>query len=62
MNYLDKIKKLSKINISRICKELHINRANLLNGKTSKENEKRVYERIIEEYKNIEKECDKTLF
>lgn len=53
MDYLTKIKKLSKINISSICKELNINRSNLYNGKTTEENEKRVYEKIIEEYEKI---------
>lgn len=48
--YLLKIKKLSKIQISKICDELKINRSNLLNGKTTEENEKKVYEKIIEKY------------
>ena len=48
--YLDKIKKLSKISITKICKELKIDRANLLNGKSTKENEKKVYYKLIEEY------------
>lgn len=50
MDYLTKIKALSKITISKICKELNVNRSNLLNGKTTKENEKKVYDKIIEEY------------
>ena len=53
MNYLEKIKQLNKINIATICKELNINRSNLYNGRTTEENEKRVYERIVEEYKKI---------
>lgn len=53
MNYLEKIKQLNKINITAICKELNINRSNLYNGRTTEKNEKRVYERIIEEYKKI---------
>lgn len=53
MNYLEKIKQFSKINITAVCKELNINRSNLYNGRTTEENEKRVYERIIEEYKKI---------
>ncbi len=53
INYLDKIKKISKISITQICKELKINRSNLLNGKSTKENEKKVYEAIILKYKNI---------
>ena len=55
MNYLDKIKKLSKITISATCKELNINRSNLLNGRTTEENEKKVYEAIISKYENIKK-------
>lgn len=53
MNYLDKIKKISKINISSICKELNINRGNLLNGKSTEENEKKVYDKILEKYNNV---------
>ena len=53
MDYLDKIKRLSKITITSICKELHIDRQNLLNGRTTEENEKRVYDKIIEKYKEI---------
>jgi len=51
--YLEKIKNISKISISDICKELKINRSNLLNGKTTSENEKKVYEKFIEK---VEKE------
>ena len=51
--YLEKIKNISKISISDICKEFKINRSNLLNGKTTKENEKKVYEKFIEK---VEKE------
>ena len=50
--YLDKIKQVSKLNISQICNELKINRANLLNGRTTVENEKKVYNEIV---KRIEK-------
>lgn len=51
--YLDKIKKLSNIKVSKICKELNINRSNLLNGKSTQENEKKVYEELKKQYKNI---------
>ena len=54
--YLEAIKKISKINISKICKKLKINRANLLNGKSTKENEKKVYDMLIKEYEKIKKE------
>ena len=53
MNYIEKIKALSKIKITTICKELSINRSNLLNGKSTAENEKRVYDKIVEEYNKI---------
>ena len=53
MNYLDKIKAFSKITISEICKDLKINRSNLLNGKSTKENEKKVYDEIIKRYEKI---------
>lgn len=51
--YLEKIKNISKISISDVCKELKIDRGNLLNGKTTKENEQKVYNKLIEK---IEKE------
>lgn len=53
MNYLDKIKELSKVNITSVCKKLNINRSNLLNGKSTKENEKKVYDKLSEEIKKI---------
>ena len=53
MNYLERIKAISKINISKICKELNINRSNLLNGRTTPENEKRVCQKLIEEYNKV---------
>lgn len=53
MNYLDKIKQISKISIYKVCKELKINRGNLLNGRSSKENEKKVYDKLLEEYEKI---------
>lgn len=51
--YLAKIKKLSKISVSKACNTLKINRANLLNGRSKQENEKKVYDYIVEEYKNV---------
>ena len=53
--YLDKIKKISGIKISKICNQLNIDRSNLLNGRTTEENEKRVYEKIMYEYEKIKK-------
>lgn len=53
MDYLNKIKQLSKINITSICKEMNINRSNLLNGKSTTANEKKVYDAIIKKYESI---------
>ena len=55
MNYLEKIKAFSKISITQVCKELNINRSNLLNGKTTTENEKLVYEKILSKYEAVMK-------
>jgi len=55
MNYLKKIKQLSKISITQICKDLNINRSNLLNGNTTPENEKKVYDAIISKIEAIKK-------
>lgn len=55
MDYLKKIKLFSKISVSGICKELGINRENLLNGRSSKDNEKKVYEYLLKKIKEIEK-------
>ena len=49
--YLEKIKNISKISISDICKELKINRSNLLNGKSTKENEQKDYDKLMEKIK-----------
>lgn len=53
MDYLEKIKQFGKININAICKDLKINRSNLYNGKTTKENEKKVYEKLVEKVKKV---------
>lgn len=53
MTYLDKIKAISKISISGICRELKINRANLMNGNSTEENEKKVYNQLIGELLEI---------
>ena len=55
MNYLDKIKKISKISIKSVCQELKIDRSNLLHGRTTKENEKKVYDALIAKYENAKK-------
>lgn len=45
--YLEFILSFSKINISSICKELDINRENILNGKASEETTKKLYDELI---------------
>lgn len=52
-NYLEKIKLFSGISVARICRELKIDRTNLLKGRTTKNNEKKVYEKLIEELKEV---------
>lgn len=47
---LEFIKSFSKINISKICCELKINRQNLLNGRSSSENVLKVKNQIIKEF------------
>lgn len=49
MNDIDFIRNFSKISISGICEKTKINRANLLNNKTSKKNIKIVRENIENE-------------
>lgn len=46
MEDLEYIKKFSKINITKACKKCNVNRANLLNNKTTKENVKKVREEL----------------
>lgn len=52
MDDLEYIKSFSKINITKACKKLGINRGNLLNNKTTKEN-------IIKVRKELESEVAK---
>ena len=52
MDDLEYIKSFSKINITKACKKLGINRGNLLNNKTPKEN-------IIKVRKELESEVAK---
>lgn len=49
MNDLDFIKNFSKISIKKVCEKNNINRANLLNNKTTKKNIKTVREEIESE-------------
>ena len=44
--YLKFILSFSKISISSICKDLHINRENILNGKASEETTKKLYDEL----------------
>lgn len=44
--YLYYILQFSKISISSICKELNINRENILNGKASEETTKKLYDEL----------------
>ena len=46
MKDLDYIKKFSKISISEACRKCNVNRSNLLNGKASKENVKKIREEL----------------
>ena len=46
MKDIDYIRNFSKITIKGACEKLNINRGNLLNGKTTKENEKKVREEL----------------
>lgn len=44
--HLKFILSFSKISISSICKELNINRSNILNGKASEETTKKLYDEL----------------
>lgn len=44
MEDLEFIKKFSKISITKACKNCYVNRANLINNRTTKENIKKVRE------------------
>lgn len=46
MEDLEYIKKFSKINIKDACKKTNVNRSNLLNNRTTKENVKKVREEL----------------
>ena len=53
MNDLDYIKGFSSINISKVCRKLNIDRANLLNGKLNSKKEKLVREELESEYAKL---------
>lgn len=53
------IKKFSKITITKACKNLNVDVANLSNGKTTRENEKRVRKYLENELAKIYlEECE----
>lgn len=58
--YLQYIKDFSKINISNLCRELGINRENILKGKASEETTKKLYDEIQRQLKLIEDSKKKT--
>lgn len=51
--YLKFILSFSKISISSICKELNINRSNILNGKASEETIKLLYDELKKRLEEI---------
>lgn len=51
--YLKFILEFSKISISSICKELNIDRQNILNGKASLETTKKLYDEILSRLEKI---------
>lgn len=51
--YLQFIKQFSSINVAQICKKLGINRSNILNGKSSKETTRLLYDEIIKELNEL---------
>lgn len=55
MDNLNWIKNFSKIKISEICKELGIDRSNLLNGRLSSEKELLVKETILKKLEELDK-------
>lgn len=53
MDDLEFIKSFSKISITNVCKKLKIDRSNLINGKTTKENIKKVRRELEREYAKL---------
>lgn len=51
--YISYIKSFSQINISKLCRELGINRENILKGRASEETTKKLYDKIKEELAKI---------
>ena len=57
--YLQFIKQFSNINISKLCKQLGINRSNVLNGRSSEETTRLLYEEIIKQIDELLKNKNK---
>lgn len=53
MNDLDYVKNFSKIHVTKICKKLKVDRANLMNGRTKQENVKKVRSEIESEFAKL---------
>ena len=51
--YLKFIKQFSSINVAQICKKLGINRSNILNGKSSEETTRLLYDEIKKELNKL---------
>lgn len=51
--YLKFIKDFSKISISSICKDLNINRENILKGKASEQTTKKLYDELKNQLSKI---------
>lgn len=53
MDDLEYIKTFSKISVNKACKKLKINRSNLLNNRTTKENIKKVRQELESEFAKL---------
>ena len=53
MDDLEFIQKFSKIKVAAICEKLNISRQNVYNGRTSKENLKKIRKTIESEYAKL---------
>ena len=53
MEDLEYIKKFNNIQITKVCKKLNIDYANLISGRSSKANVKLYFEEHIDEWKNL---------
>lgn len=53
MEDLEYIKKFNNIQITKVCKKLNIDYANLISGRSSKKNEKRVRQELESEFAKL---------